>query len=110
MTKFKPKVKLHFKIPVYYNNGKSVNAEKFVNVKNHLMEIYGGLTIDTPAMGYWVESKVEYQDKTIEYMILVGKEKFYSKIEPKLLDEIENFKKEFEQLEILCYYYDVIST
>ncbi len=110
MTLLQPKVKLHFKLPTFYNDGNPVDENKFILVKNYFIDTYGGLSIDTPSTGYWVESGVIYRDETIEYMILIKKEQFSSEVEPNLSNEIENFKKQFQQLEISCYYHDVIST
>lgn len=111
MTKLEPKVKLHFKLPTYYNNGKPINAKKFVKVKQYFLKIAKGVSIDTPSTGYWAESGgTVYHDETIEHMILIKKGEFYSNIEPSLPNMIKDFKKQFKQLEILCYYHDVVST
>ena len=93
-----------------YNDGTPVGPDQFILVKNYFLDKYGGLSIDNPSVGYWKDSGVTYTDQTMEYMILIEKTRFESDVEPVLLDEIEQFKKQFKQLEILCYYHEVTST
>lgn len=110
MTQLQPKVKLHFKIPTYYNDGNPIDENEFISVKNYFIGSYGGLSTGAPSSGYWMDLGVIYKDETIEYMVLIERERFRSDVEPGLLREIESFKKRFRQLEISCYYHDVVST
>lgn len=110
MSRLERKVKLHFKLPTVYNDGTPINPSEFIRVKNYFLDTYGGLSIDNPTTGYWQDSGVTYTDETIEYMVLIGKDRFDKQVKPNLINQIEKFKKRFKQLEILCYYHDVMST
>lgn len=110
MTRLQPKVKLHFKLPTSYNNGSPVDENEFISVKNYFLRSYGGLSTSAPSFGYWMNSKVTYKDETIEYMILIEKERFHFDVEPDLPKVIKRFKDQFQQLEISCHYHDVVST
>jgi len=71
---------------------------------------YEGLTISGTSIGYWSHFGIEYKDETVEYFALIDKNKFLKIIKPKLMKQIKKFEKEFKQIEILCYYHNVIST
>ena len=110
MTKLEPKIKLHFKFPLEYNDHTKVPDDKFIEAKNYFVEKYEGLTITGASVGFWVHSGVEYRDETVEYFVFIEKKKFLRQVKPKLSAHIDKFKKDFEQLEILCYYHDVFAT
>ena len=110
MSKLKNKVKLHFKLPTSYNNKKSIPAKEFIKVKNFFIDNYGGLTVDSPSTGYWKDSGISYTDEVIEYTIFIEKKMFDNKVKKTLNNQIERFKNQFKQLEILCYYHSVMST
>lgn len=110
MSKFQNKVKLHFKFPLEYNDHTRVPTKKFVEAKNFFIDNYEGLTITGTSLGYWTHSGIEYRDETVEYFVFVPKSKFLQKVKPNLLGQIAKFKKDFQQLEIMCYYHEVIST
>ena len=110
MSKITPKVKLHFKLPTRYDDNTRIAEKEFVDVKNYFMRTYGGLSIGSKTLGYWMDSNVEYRDTTIEYMVLVEKKRFAKQVKPNIEQEICRFKEQFKQLGILCYYHDVCST
>lgn len=110
MSKLKRKVKLHFKLPTADNNKKPIPAKKFIDTKNFFIDTYGGLTVDNPSEGYWKDSGMLYTDETMEYIVFIDKKIFDKKVKGTLNKQIEKFKKQFKQLEILCYYHDVMST
>lgn len=110
LSHLQKKIKLHFKLTTSYNDGTPVDPDAFVQVKDYFLDEYGGLSIDNPMTGYWRYSGITYTDQTIEFMILVEKTRFDSNVEPNLLSEINKFKEQFKQLEILCYYHEVTST
>ncbi len=110
MTFFQEKIKSHFKFPTYYNDGSPVSPEEYLLMKDYFIEKYGGLSVDIPTLGYWKESGVVYKDETIEYVVFIEKTKFENEVESDLPNEIEQFKKRFKHLDILCYYHSVVST
>ena len=110
MSKLQSKVKLHFKFPLTFNDHTKVPDEKFIKAKNFFMDNYEALTISGTSIGYWTHSGMEYKDETVEYFVLIDKNKFLKTVKPKLMKQIKQFEKEFKQIEILCYYHNVIST
>ena len=101
---------MHFKLPKKYNDDININDDEFIDVKEYLLDLYGGLSIGNETLGYWMDSNIEYQDTTIEYMILIEKNEFDKNVKPNIENDINKFKKQFKQLEILCYYHEVYST
>ena len=71
MTRLRPKVKLRFKLPTYYNDGSPIDENEFISVKNYFIGSYGGLSTGAPSSGYWMDLGVIYKDETIEYMVLI---------------------------------------
>ena len=110
MTQLHNKIKLHFKFPLTYNDGDPVPDKEFVKAKNYFIDTYDGLTIEGRSTGYWKHSSVLYSDETVEYFVMIEKKLFNKRVKQSLPKEINKFKGQFRQLEILCYYYDVMST
>lgn len=110
MSKLTSKIKLHFKLPTTYNNKKQIPADEFIKVKNYFIDTYGGLTIDSPSAGFWKDDGIVYHDQILEYTIFIEKKIFDRKVKTSLDKQIDAFKKQFKQLEILCYYHPIMST
>ena len=104
------KVKLHYKLPKYYNNGKKIPTKKLIMVKNFFVDRYGGLSVDSPSEGYWLENGFMFKDVNYDYSIFISKTKFERSVKKQIPNHIKKFKKEFDQLAIFCYYYNVMST
>ena len=104
------KIKLHYKLPRYFNNGKKVPTKKLVAVKNFFVDHYGGLSVDSPSEGYWEEKGFVFRDVNVEYSIFITKNKFEKNVKKEIPKHINKFKQDFKQLAIFCYYYDVMST
>ena len=104
------KVKLHYKLPTNYNDGHGIPDQDIIEVKNFFVDNYGGLSVDSPSEGYWKEDGFVYQDTNLEFSILIPKTKFNREVKKEIPKHIEKFKKDFQQLAILCYYHDVMST
>lgn len=73
MQKLENKIKLHFKLPIYYNNGKPVEAQKLANAKNYFIDTYGGLTVDGTSEGFWKDNGVLFTDQILEYSVFIAK-------------------------------------
>jgi hypothetical protein len=97
-------------LPTSYNDGQPIPDQDIIDVKNFFVDLYGGLSVDSPSEGYWKEDGFVYQDTNLEFSILIPKTKFNRKVKKEIPKHIEKFKKDFQQLAILCYYYDVVST
>ncbi len=110
MSKLEPKVKLHFKLPTSYNDKTQISDKDFLDVKNYFVDLYGGLTIDSPSEGFWNDEGLVYDDTVIEYSIFIKENDFEKKFKKKIPQQIAKFKRQFKQLAILCYYYNVMST
>ena len=104
------KVKLHFKLPVNYNDGKPIPDQAIADVKNFFVDRYGGLSVDSPPVGYWEENGFVYKDTNLEYSIFIAKTRFDREVRKEIPKHIEKFKSDFKQLAILCYYYPVMAT
>ncbi|MDE1863588.1 MAG: hypothetical protein KGI33_11855 [Thaumarchaeota archaeon] len=109
MQKLHNKVKLHFKLPIFYNDGTPVESQKLANAKNYFIETYGGLTVDGESEGYWKDDGVLFKDHMMEYSVFIPQNKF-NKVRNTIPKQITRFRKEFEQIEIFCYYHNVIAT
>ena len=110
MMNLTKKVKLHYKLPRFYNDGKPIPGEKIQGVKNFFISEYGGLSVDSQSEGYWEDEGFVFKDVNLEYSIFVSKQEFEGRIKKKIPSHITKFKKDFGQLAILCYYHDVMST
>ena len=104
------KVKLHYKLPKFTNDGKLISGEKTRAAKDFFISKYGGLSIDSPSEGYWDDDGFIFKDVNLEYSIFIPKQTFEKQIKKEIPTHITKFKKDFDQLAILCYYYDVVST
>ncbi|MDE1762821.1 MAG: hypothetical protein KGH88_01065 [Thaumarchaeota archaeon] len=109
MQKLQKKVKLHFKLPIFYNDGKPVEPQKLANAKNYFIDTYGGLTVDGESEGYWQDQGALFKDQMLEYSVFIPRTKF-SKIKNTIPKQIDKFRNQFKQIEIFCYYHNVVST
>lgn len=110
MSRLEKKVKLNFKLPVFYNDKTPISDNDIMDVKNYFVSLYGGLTVDSPSEGFWNDDGLVYYDMTMEYSVFIKQKEFEKKFKNNIPQQITKFKKQFKQLEILCYYYSVVST
>ena len=110
MSQFKPKIKLHFKLPSVYNDGVEIDKDNFLAIKSYFLKNYGGLTIGGMETGYWIDSDILYKDAVFECTVIIPKQKFDESVRPNLERMVESFKRRFGQKEILCYYHEVTAT
>lgn len=104
------KVKLHYKLPKFHNNGTRISGKKIQELKNFFITKYGGLSVDSPSEGYWEDEGFVFKDVNLEYSIFIPKQKFEKQVKKQIPKHITKFKKDFDQFAILCYYHDVMST
>jgi len=110
MSNLTKKIKLHYKLPVTFNDFTPIPPEKIAEVKNFFIDKYGGLSVTSPSEGYWEENGFVFKDTNLEYSIFIPKSDFDKKVKKDIPKHISRFKKDFQQLAILCYYYPVMST
>ncbi|MDE1828693.1 MAG: hypothetical protein KGI25_00055 [Thaumarchaeota archaeon] len=110
MQKLQNKIKLHFKLPIYYNNGKPVEEQKLVDVKNYFIDTYGGLTVDSKSEGFWNDDGVLFTNQILEYSVFIAKNRFDREVKRIIPKQLEIFRKQFKQIGIFCYYHPVVST
>jgi len=109
---FVPKIRLHVKLPIFFNNKIRVPNKYFIELEEKFIESYGGYTrLFPPAKGKWKDkSGTVYVDMTISYDVFIERESFTKNVKLRLNGLIEELKTKFEQKEISCYYHDIMST
>lgn len=87
------KVKLHYKLPVTFNDYTPIPPEKFVEIKNFFVDKYGGLSIESPSEGYWQENGFVFKDTNLEYSIFIPKSDFDKKVKKDISKHISIQKR-----------------
>ena len=92
-------------VPLYYNDGGAVEAEKFQALQEALLDHFGGLTFfPQPNKGFWRMGDVTYRDEIVIYRVIGSAEATSRRF---LEDLKERLKADFEQEEILIVERDV---
>jgi hypothetical protein len=86
-------------VPLYYNDGRSVEPQKFQVLQQRLLDQFGGLTFfPQPNAGFWTMAGITYRDEIVIYRIITSDEqearRFLSALK-------ERLKEEFQQEDIL---------
>ena len=86
-------------VPLYYNDGRSVEPQKFQVLQQQLLDQFGGLTFfPQPNAGFWIMAGMTYRDEIVIYRIITSDEqearRFLSALK-------ERLKEEFQQEDIL---------
>lgn len=93
-------------LPLYYNNGKEVEASKFLQTKEELVSRFGYCSALTPSAGTWidpVEGK-RYDDINAGFYVDLELDEERKSF---LLSYKETLKRRFEQKEIYITYHDI---
>jgi hypothetical protein len=91
-------------IPLYYNDGSPVEAEKFQQLQEVLIDRFEGLTFfPQPNKGFWKMAGVTYRDEIVVYRVITSAEGVRHFLE----DFKEELKATFHQEEILIVERDV---
>lgn len=86
-------------VPLTHNDGTPVNPEKLVDLRERLLEKFGGLTFFPQRNdGFWTFGDVTYRDEIVIYRILTAQQRMARKF---LRDLKEELKRELDQEEIL---------
>lgn len=85
-------------LPLRYNDGTSVEPEKFQQTKEELLERFQGITIDPGTIrGLWVYQGEQFEDELIRFVVDVEDtpetEQFFRNLK-------ERLKERFRQLDI----------
>lgn len=92
-------------VPLYFNDGSPVEAEKFQELQETLLGQFGGLTFfPQPNKGFWRMAEVTYRDEIVIYRVIGPDAKESREFLGKLKQRL---KAEFEQEEILIVERDV---
>jgi len=92
-------------VPLYYNDGSPVEAEKLFELKRRLLNQFDGLTFFPQANeGFWRAAGVTYRDEIVVFRILTADapeaRRFLSQLK-------QDLKKELNQEEVLIVERDV---
>ena len=92
-------------VPLYYNDGRQIEPQKFQALQQQLLEKFGGLTFfPQPNQGLWTMAGITYRDEIVIYRVITPDaqeaRRFWS-------DFKEWLKQELQQEEILIVERDV---
>ena len=88
-------------LPLKYNDGKEIEAEKIKQIKEELIGMFGAITVSSrssPYQGTWKYGGVEYIDDIIKIEIVTSGDKVTKKF---LKDFKERLKESLQQVDIL---------
>ncbi len=86
-------------VPLYFNDGSPVEAEKFQQLQERLLDRFGGVTFfPQPNKGLWRIAGVTYRDEIVIYRVIGPAA---AEARPFLTKLKEWLKAEFDQQEIL---------
>ena len=92
-------------VPLYYNDGRQVEPQKFQDLQQRLIDRFGGLTFfPQPNEGFWTLADMTYRDEIVIYRVLTSDEQEAREF---LVTLKERLKSELEQEEILIVERDV---
>jgi hypothetical protein len=86
-------------VPLYYNDGRQVEPQKFQALQQQLLAQFGGLTFfPQPNKGFWTLAGITYRDEIVIYRVITPDEQEARRF---LSDLKERLKTEFRQEDIL---------
>ena len=86
-------------IPLYYNDGRPIEPQKFQDLQQQLLDQFGGLTFfPQPNEGFWTMAGVTYRDAIVIYRVITSDEQAARQL---LSDLKERLKEELRQEDIL---------
>ena len=92
-------------VPLYYNDGRQIEPQKFQDLQQRLLDQFGGLTFfPQPNQGFWTLADITYRDEIIIYRVITSDEQEARQF---LTDLKERLKMAFQQEEILIVERDV---
>lgn len=92
-------------VPLYFNDGRPVGAERFQQLQEALLDRFGGVTFfPQPNKGLWRMGGVTYRDEIVIYRVIASNA---AEARPFLANLKRQLKAELEQEEILIVERDV---
>lgn len=92
-------------VPLYYNDGRAIEAKKFQELQQVLLDQFRGLTFfPQPNKGFWKMAEVTYRDEIVVYRVIAADS---SRARRFFTDLKERLKKELDQHEILIVERDI---
>jgi hypothetical protein len=90
---------------LYYNDGRPIEAGKFQDLQNALLNQFRGLTFfPQPNKGFWKMADVTYRDEIVVYRVISTDASHARRF---FFDLKERLKKELDQHEILIVERDI---
>ena len=91
-------------LPLKYNDGSDIEAEKLEEIQQQLIEVFGAITVSSlsaPSRGRWRYGGVEFVDDIIRIKIITDEEiRFFKNFKRRL-------KRTLRQLDILITVQDI---
>jgi hypothetical protein len=92
-------------VPLYYNDGRQIEPQKFQDLQQRLLAQFGGLTFfPQPNEGFWTLAGITYRDKIVIHRVITSDEqeapRFWSELKKQL-------KAEFRQEDMLIVERDI---
>jgi hypothetical protein len=86
-------------VPLKYNDGSPIESRKLVNLRERLLEQFGGVTFFPQSNeGFWTQGGVTYRDEIVIYRVLTDKVRTARRFLSQLKEEL---KRNLKQEEIL---------
>jgi hypothetical protein len=91
-------IRFEILLPLFYNDGRSVEDEKYLATDDELVAIFGATSTDTVIVrGHWLYQSTIYEDRLIRVRLDVGD---IPENWQKMRDMKEVLKKRFDQIDI----------
>lgn len=92
-------------VPLFYNDGRPVESEKFHQLQEVLRDHFGGLTVfPQPNKGFWRMAGVTYREEIVIYRVIATAQDDSRRF---LQDLKEQLRVQFQQEEILIVERDI---
>ncbi len=94
-------------LPLKYNDGREIEAEKFKQIREELISFFGALTVSSqsaPYQGTWKYGGVSFIDDVIKIEIIAGADRRTQKY---LKDFKQRLKTLLDQIDILITAQDI---
>jgi hypothetical protein len=102
------KVRFEIKLPIYYNNGLRIEAEKHDQTQEEIFEKFGAYTLQTVTRGIWrdPDTNKSYEEKIGGIIVDVDREQLNDTI-AFLREYKQKLKERFQQEEIYIVGYEL---
>lgn len=92
-------------VPLYYDDGRPIEAKKFQDLQQSLLDQFRGLTFfPQPNKGFWKMAEVTYRDEIVVYRVIAADT---SQARRFFTDLKERLKRELDQHEVLIVERDI---